>query len=102
MCTYENWPKSTKCAMCGSFNTSQRSQASSLIITSPDRNIENDINQDDRYKDYILGKNVHKNFTLSYTYKCSRLLKQEYVAEYNSSKFTSAISLENNTILSEI
>lgn len=41
--------------MCGTVNTSQRSQASSLIITSPDRNIETDNNQDDTFKDYILG-----------------------------------------------
>ncbi|XP_072376045.1 ubiquitin thioesterase ZRANB1-like, partial [Diabrotica undecimpunctata] len=52
LCTYENWPKSIKCAMCGSGN--QRSQASSLIIPSPDQIAEPDRNQDDRFKDYIL------------------------------------------------
>ncbi|XP_076253544.1 ubiquitin thioesterase trabid isoform X2 [Rhynchophorus ferrugineus] len=47
MCTYENWPKSTKCAMCGTSN-SQRSQACSLIIPSPERNKNNDdMNQDE-------------------------------------------------------
>ncbi|XP_018579145.1 ubiquitin thioesterase trabid isoform X1 [Anoplophora glabripennis] len=65
MCTYENWPKSVKCAMCGSSNGSQRSQAASLIMPSPDRIPESDINQDDRYKDYILdtsqGQNNHEN-----------------------------------------
>ncbi|XP_017771846.1 PREDICTED: ubiquitin thioesterase trabid isoform X2 [Nicrophorus vespilloides] len=41
ICTYENWPKSTKCAMCGSLpNNSLRSQASSLIMPSPDRDID--------------------------------------------------------------
>lgn len=58
MCTYENWPKSIKCAMCGTNNNSQRSQASSLIMPSPDRIPEPDINQDDRYKDYILGMQI--------------------------------------------
>ncbi|CAH1155866.1 unnamed protein product [Phaedon cochleariae] len=48
MCTYENWPRSVKCAMCAT-NNSQRSQASSLIISSP----EPDVNQEDRFKDYI-------------------------------------------------
>lgn len=43
--------------MCGTLNTSQRSPASSLIITSPDRTIEAENNQDDRFKDYILGEN---------------------------------------------
>lgn len=48
MCTYENWPKSTKCAMCGTSN-SQRSQASSLIMPSPERIKNNeDMNQDGR------------------------------------------------------
>lgn len=61
MCTYENWPKSSKCAMCGTLNTSQRSPASSLIITSPDRNIGDEINQEDRFKDYILGEDFHIN-----------------------------------------
>lgn len=64
-CTYENWPKSTKCAMCGTNSSIQRSQASSLIMPSPDRNVASDINQDDRYKDYILdasqGQNNHEN-----------------------------------------
>ncbi|KAJ8934029.1 hypothetical protein NQ318_014200 [Aromia moschata] len=55
MCTYENWPKAAKCAMCGTNSNYPRSQASSLIMPSPDQNIEPDVNQDDRYKDYILG-----------------------------------------------
>lgn len=56
MCTYENWPKTVRCAMCGT-PTNQRSQASSLIISSPDRNnSEPESNQDGRFKEYILGK----------------------------------------------
>lgn len=47
--------------MCGSVNNIQRSQASSLIITPPDRNINADINQDDMFKDYILGSNPQQN-----------------------------------------
>ncbi|CAH2005090.1 unnamed protein product [Acanthoscelides obtectus] len=55
MCTYENWPRSSKCAMCGTIHNSQRSQASSLIMPpSPERNIDPDVNQEDRFKDYIL------------------------------------------------
>lgn len=54
MCTYENWPKSTKCAMCGTIHNSQRSPASSLIISSLDK--EPNLNQDDRFKEYIFGK----------------------------------------------
>lgn len=40
ICTYENWPKALKCAMCGiSPNNSLRSQsqASSLILSSPEK-----------------------------------------------------------------
>lgn len=48
ICTYENWPKSPKCAMCGTQNN-QRSQASSLILPPAPERIE-DINQDDRYQ----------------------------------------------------
>ncbi|XP_066151972.1 ubiquitin thioesterase trabid isoform X1 [Euwallacea fornicatus] len=50
MCTYENWPRAAKCAMCGTANN-HRSQASSLIMPpSPDRNLSiEDINQEDRY-----------------------------------------------------
>ncbi|XP_072378198.1 ubiquitin thioesterase trabid [Diabrotica undecimpunctata] len=59
LCTYENWPKSIKCAMCGSGN--QRSQASSLIIPSPDQIAEPDRNQDDRFKDYILDSATSPN-----------------------------------------
>ncbi|KAF5304182.1 hypothetical protein FQR65_LT08076 [Abscondita terminalis] len=48
LCTYENWPKSIKCSMCGHFpNNTQRSQASSLIMSSPERDI--DSNQDTRF-----------------------------------------------------
>lgn len=51
VCTFENWPKSTKCAMCGTCNI-QRSQTSSLILPSPERNKKiDDINQDDRYQE---------------------------------------------------
>lgn len=47
ICTYENWPKSTKCAMCGSLpNNSLRSQASSLIMPSPDRDIDASFKED--------------------------------------------------------
>ncbi|XP_074031593.1 ubiquitin thioesterase trabid isoform X2 [Leptinotarsa decemlineata] len=60
-CTYENWPKSPKCAMCGTLNSSQRSQASSLIIPSPDRIIDTDLNQDDKFKDYILDSGQGPN-----------------------------------------
>ncbi|KAJ8920112.1 hypothetical protein NQ315_011768 [Exocentrus adspersus] len=66
-CTYENWPKSVKCAMCGTNNTSPRSQAGGLplIMPSPDRIPESDLNQDDKYKDYILdgtqGQNNHES-----------------------------------------
>lgn len=44
MCTYENWPRSIKCSMCGNVFNSHRSQASSLIMSSPEREI--DSNQD--------------------------------------------------------
>lgn len=41
VCTYENWPKSFKCAMCATVpNNSQRSQASSLIVPSPEKELE--------------------------------------------------------------
>ncbi|CAH0556130.1 unnamed protein product [Brassicogethes aeneus] len=51
MCTYENWPKSTKCAMCGSgVNNNQRSQAS----RSPERFPETNSSHDDRLKEHIL------------------------------------------------
>lgn len=53
ICTYENWPKSSKCAMCGTQNN-QRSQASSLILPPAPERIE-DINQDDRYQCAISG-----------------------------------------------
>lgn len=49
MCTYENWPKSVKCAMCGTIGTnSNRSQASSILISSPEHS---NINQDELYID---------------------------------------------------
>ncbi|CAG9856836.1 unnamed protein product [Phyllotreta striolata] len=56
-CTYENWPRSQKCAMCGS--NIQRSPASSLIIPSPSlehRELDraSDLTKDDRLTDYIL------------------------------------------------
>lgn len=40
VCTYENWPKALKCAMCGSSQNNSirsQSQASSLIIASPEK-----------------------------------------------------------------
>lgn len=47
MCTYENWPKSIKCSMCATVPiNSHRSQASSLIMSSPERDL--DSNQDTR------------------------------------------------------
>lgn len=46
-CTYENWPKSIKCSMCGHIPNNHRSQASSLIMSSPERDI--DSNVDSRY-----------------------------------------------------
>ncbi|XP_060527557.1 ubiquitin thioesterase trabid isoform X2 [Cylas formicarius] len=52
MCTYENWPKSTKCAMCATVNN-QRPQSCGLIMSSPERNLDN-INQDDRYQNSII------------------------------------------------
>lgn len=41
-CTYENWPKSLKCAMCGTMgnnatNISRSQQASCLILPTSDR-----------------------------------------------------------------
>lgn len=51
--------------MCGTLNTNQRSPASSLIITSPDRTLEADINnQEDMFKDYILGKNSNTQINI--------------------------------------
>lgn len=48
MCTYENWPKSIKCSMCGHVpNNTQRSQASSLIMSSPERDV--DSNHESRF-----------------------------------------------------
>ncbi|KAF5303481.1 hypothetical protein FQA39_LY09944 [Lamprigera yunnana] len=48
MCTYENWPKSIKCSMCAYVpNNAQRSQASSLIVSSPERDV--DSNQESRF-----------------------------------------------------
>lgn len=47
MCTYENWPKATKCAMCGSTpNNSQRSQPCDIFPAPPDV----DIKQEERYR----------------------------------------------------
>lgn len=42
MCTYENWPKTGKCAMCGTItNNANRSQPvnviPSVILSSPER-----------------------------------------------------------------
>lgn len=48
-CTYENWPKSTKCAMCGyTPNNSTRSQASGLILPSPECDVGIDSAQEER------------------------------------------------------
>ncbi|KAJ3643383.1 hypothetical protein Zmor_026097 [Zophobas morio] len=44
LCTYENWPKTKKCAMCGAVS-SHRPQASSLILPSPDRDNESEKNR---------------------------------------------------------
>lgn len=49
LCTYENWPKSIKCSMCGHIPNNQRSQASSLIMSSPERDVV-DSNVDSRYR----------------------------------------------------
>ncbi|XP_018319117.1 ubiquitin thioesterase trabid [Agrilus planipennis] len=50
ICTYENWPKSLKCAMCFyAPSNSQRSQSSSLCNPSPENEVDtNIINQDER------------------------------------------------------
>lgn len=51
MCTYENWPKSTKCSMCATIpNNSLRSQASSLIMASPEKEMDATSNVEDRYR----------------------------------------------------
>lgn len=53
-CTYENWPKATKCAMCDSPSSQrQRQDNTSLIMPSPERNLDNNVNQEDRYKEFI-------------------------------------------------
>ncbi|XP_019877265.1 ubiquitin thioesterase trabid [Aethina tumida] len=61
LCTYENWPKTTKCAMCGNVvNNNQRSQASN-VTSSPDRNTETESSHDDRLKDLILDSSQSPN-----------------------------------------
>lgn len=41
MCTYENWPKTLKCAMCNTTpNNATRSQSGNLILSSPERESE--------------------------------------------------------------
>lgn len=50
MCTYENWPKATKCAMCKYIpNNLLRPQASSLILSSPEKEIDTTSKPDERY-----------------------------------------------------
>lgn len=63
MCTYENWPKSSKCAMCGAMGTTNhRSQASSIVIPSPEHNTESGIKEEDRYRGIIdVDTNNHDN-----------------------------------------
>ncbi|GJQ75890.1 putative zinc ion binding protein [Trypoxylus dichotomus] len=57
LCTYENWPKSTKCAMCGTVpNNTLRSQASSLIMSSPEKDADVSANEDDRFRG---SPNIH-------------------------------------------
>lgn len=41
VCTYENWPRTLKCAMCGNTPNNLFSQASSLILSSPERDVQN-------------------------------------------------------------
>ncbi|GLV35863.1 trabid [Carabus blaptoides fortunei] len=47
-CTYENWPKTMKCAMCGTIvNNATRSPVGSVILSSPDRDADRTNNIDD-------------------------------------------------------
>ncbi|XP_050304778.1 ubiquitin thioesterase trabid isoform X2 [Anthonomus grandis grandis] len=45
-CTYENWPKSLRCAMCGTQNNQRSPPGSRIMSASPERkNSRDDINQ---------------------------------------------------------
>ncbi|XP_044754052.1 ubiquitin thioesterase trabid isoform X2 [Coccinella septempunctata] len=50
ICTYENWPRATKCSMCGyTPQTSQRPPSSSRLISPSNQNIDVS-NQEDLYR----------------------------------------------------
>lgn len=51
MCTYENWPKSTKCAMCGTLpNITHKTSGASHNLSPSNHNLFDINNQDDLYR----------------------------------------------------
>ncbi|XP_031350268.1 ubiquitin thioesterase trabid isoform X2 [Photinus pyralis] len=73
MCTYENWPKSIKCSMCGHIPNNQRSQASSLIMSSPERDIDSNVDSRYRTSPNILDTSISQT---SNNYDTERKMRQ--------------------------
>ena len=86
-CTYENWPKSTKCAMCGYVpNNSARSQASGLILPSPECDVGIGSAQEERLVELLARVVENERKTVPRTrhivHLLKRSLRQPHISRY--------------------